>query len=174
MPAVVGGVSGRAYPGRGGAAIHMELRPPMSFILAQTGAFKRALKDGLPLLWEAFKGPMESFMNEQWATKGRGQWPPLAQATLDRKAGRYSPWPLIRTEELFNSISDPGQAMRIMGDSAEWATDVDYAGYHQDGTSHMPARQIIPDPFPVEWRQELERESVRWVDAIAAATMGRI
>lgn len=104
---------------------------------------------------------------EQWATGGRGAWPALSP---NSKPG---PALMVQSGDLLDSLTSPAAAeMGAM--SMSFGTDVFYAGFHQTGTEKMPARQVIPDPFPVESRRKLEREMVSWLNQVAADTWGRI
>jgi phage gpG-like protein len=99
----------------------------------------------------------------------------LAPSTLAEKARLGYPSDiLVRTGELRDSLTDPGRAMKIGATEATYGTDVFYAGYHQDGTTKMPQRQVIPLPLPPSLRQRLETAMVFWVDLVAARTFGRI
>lgn len=162
--------------GRSGAGGGVELRfvPPLSFIAKQAGAFGRQLRDLRPL-WERFEPVMSEIERRQFDTQGDGAWPALSDSTLRQKAARG--WPadtLVRTGDLKASLTDPGRAFTKGAMSAEWSTPVPYAGYHQDGTTKMPQRQVIPDPIRAEDRRKFEREMVRWIDEVSARTFGRI
>jgi phage gpG-like protein len=150
---------------RSGGGVTMQLVPPLSFILRQTGAFRAALMDLEPL-WQMFRPIMEQIEQEQFATEGHGEWPPLAESTLRQKSGGEM---LVQTGELkgsFSLTSSPKQAA--------WGTDVFYATFHQEGTEKMPMRQVIPDPFRAEDRRKLEVAMVSYINAAARSTFGRI
>jgi hypothetical protein len=143
----------------------------LEFIQRQSGAFSRALLTEMTMLWESFKPVMSGLEAEMWSSDGRGTWPPLAESTVRQKGHSTI---LVDTGALKASLIDPGTAMKISGTSAEWGTGIDYARYHQEGTSKMPMRQVIPDPFPADTRQQLETLQVAWIDLLAAKTWGRI
>ena len=167
---VTGG--GARLTGRGG--ITMELEPPIEFILQQTGRFRDSLLD-LEVLWEAFKPIMSEVERRQFDTHGDGSWPPLAETTLAQKEAHGWPSdPLVRTGDLKESLVDPGRAADSGPLHMNYGTDVPYAGFHQDGTSRMPQRQVIPDPFKVEDRRKLEVAMVTYINRAAAETFGRI
>lgn len=152
--------------------VHVELKPPVPFILRQTGAFRRAL-DHLEPLWNRFKPILGQIEAEQFATRGHGAWPGLAASTLAQKAAHgYPSDPLVRTGDLRASLVNPGMAAETSGDTLIYGTDVDYAGYHQDGTSKMPARKVID--LRADDRRRLEQETVAWIDDVARDTFGRI
>src|SRR5690242_17119804 len=93
-----------------GGGIRMELEPPISFILRQTGAFRDALLD-LEVLWDLFKPIMESIEEQQFSSSGEGAWPGLADSTLAQKEkGGWPSDPLVRTGDLKASLVDPGRA----------------------------------------------------------------
>jgi hypothetical protein len=164
--------SGVTYRRGGGITMHMD--PPVEFILKQTGRFQAALLD-LDPLWELFKPIMSDIEQRQFDTQGDGQWPPLADSTvLEKERLGFPADPLVRSGDLKDSLVNPDQAMRTGLMHAEWASDIPYAGYHQDGTSKMPQRQVIPDPFKVEDRRKLEAAMVTYVNEASRLTFGRI
>jgi phage gpG-like protein len=158
---------------RGSGGVKIAFQPPLEFILRQNTAFQRQLLI-LDDLWDRFKPLMSEFETEWFASEGEGSWPPLADSTLRQKTGSEM---LVETGTLKRSLTDAGQAARTTARTMEWATDVAYAGFHQTGgyvPGRPPQRQVIPDPFPVEWRREFERETVNYVNAAAARTWGRV
>ena len=157
---------------RGGVDIQLE--PPLSFILSQTGAFKAALLD-LQVLWDLFKPIMAEIEEQQFDTQGEGAWPGLAESTLaEKSAGGWPSDPLVRTGNLKESLVDPGRAAETGPMQMTWGSDVPYAIFHQTGTSKMPQRQVISDPFRVEDRRKLEVAMVTYVNTAARETFGRI
>jgi len=157
----------------GGAGVQIKVEPPIEFILKQTGAFRRALFD-FSSLWERFKPIMGEIEAEQFASSGRGAWPPLAESTVARKGHGEI---LVDTGALKASLLDPNEAMHIAGMSAWYGTEVEYAHWHQTGgtiAGRPPQRQVIPDPLPVDVRRRLETVQVAWINEIAARTVGRI
>jgi phage gpG-like protein len=152
----------------------MHFEPPVEFILQQTGAFQAALLD-LEVLWELFKPIMSEIEEQQFDSHGAGAWPSLSESTLEQKGrGGWPSDPLVRSGDLKNSLTDPGRAAQTGPTEMSYGTDVPYAGYHQDGTSKMPQRQVISDPFRVEDRRKLEVAMVTYINRAAAATFGRI
>lgn len=157
----------------GGGGVTIQLVPPIQFILRQTGAFQRALFD-FSGLFEAFKPVMAEIEQEQFSSHGHGAWPELAESTLRYKKGDGI---LRETNTLYDSLVDPNVAMRVGARSAEYGTSVDYAHWHQTGGTtpgRPPQRQVIPDPLPAGMRQRLEVVMIRWINEIAARTVGRI
>jgi phage gpG-like protein len=165
MPApVTGGVSA------GGGGVSIKLHPPIEFILRQHGEFSRRLQHLQPL-WDKFGEIMAEVEEEQWATGGHGAWPALAETS--------DPGPalMVQSGALLDSLTDPGSALRAQSMSAEYGTRIEYAHYHQVGgyiPGRPPQRQVIPDPFPAEARQKLERAMVTFLNDVAADTFGRI
>lgn len=97
-------------------------------------------KNMKPVLWEAQK-KLEMANAENFATGGLpvGGWAPRAGV---------NPWPLMmRTGNLMESLTNlVGPPNEINATSATFGTDVEYATFHQKGTSRMPARQIVFEP----------------------------
>jgi len=78
-------------------------------------------------------------------------WAELAESTLDK--GRAPP-PLTDTER-----HGPGMGVRVSaqrGAGIAITFDAPYAGYHQTGTKHMPARQPLPTGvMPATWNEAI-------------------
>jgi phage gpG-like protein len=154
--------------------VTIEIDPPLEFILQQTGRFQAALLDLEPL-WELVKPIAAQVEEDQFSTQGAGEWAPLAESTLARKeAGGWPSDPLVRTGDLKDSLINPGRAADTGPSHMIYGTDVDYAGFHQEGTSRMPARQVIPDPYRVEDRRKVEAAMVTYINQAARLTFGRI
>jgi len=78
-----------------------------------------------------------------------GGWKPLDASYAAWKAINFpgSP-PMVRTGRLFRSLTDlRGPANSIRPTSATFGTDVEYAKFHQYGTTKMAKRQIIFEPI---------------------------
>lgn len=89
-----------------------------------------------------------------------GGWAPLAPSTLLAKAQRgLDPRKLHATLALRRSLTSRGgdHVRRIYPDRMEVGTQVDYAIFHQHGTSRMPRRR------PVELRGSDRR---RWIKVL--------
>lgn len=86
-----------------------------------------------------------------------GGWAPLS--------ARYGAWksvhfpgtaPMVRTGNLFKSLSDlRGAPNEINKTSARFGTNIEYAKFHQYGTSRMPKRQVVYEPTRArsEWAE---------------------
>jgi phage gpG-like protein len=163
----------RSAVSRGGG-VSIQIEPPIEFILQQTGRFQAALLDLEPL-WELVKPVAASVEEDQFSSQGQGAWSPLAESTLARKeAGGWPMDPLVRTGDLKASLVDPGRAADTGPQHMVYGTDVGYAIFHQEGTSRMPQRQLIPDPYRVEDRRKIESAMVAYVNAASRLTFGRI
>lgn len=75
---------------------------------------------------------------------GTGGLPVGGWAPRQQPAG----WPLMmRTGKLVGSLTSlQGPPNRIGPFSAEFGTEVDYAHFHQGGTTKMPSRKIVFEP----------------------------
>jgi phage gpG-like protein len=154
------------------AGVNVRLSPPLSFIHAQAGEFRRAL-DNLEPLWDRFEHELSQIETERWDTRGYGGWAPLAESTVAQKAAHGFPLdPLIRTGELRDSLTDPNRAGDKGPKQFSYGTDVPYAEYHQEGTDRMPSRPVLE--IRLEDRRRLERETVSYVNEAAAKSWGRI
>lgn len=161
---------------RRGGGVEIVLRPPLEFILRQSGAFRRALLVLTPL-WERFEREMSAIEAERFDSEGYGEWPPLAESTIRDRARRgFAAGPILqRTRNLRDSLVDPARASRTTPRTMTWGTDVDYAIFHQDGGSipGRPPQRTVLD-LRVQDRRRLETQMVSWVNEIAARTWGRI
>lgn len=153
--------------------VRVRLEPPLSFIHAQSGAFRRELMNLEPL-WERFSTELSAIEQERFDTRGYGAWPELAASTLAQKAAHGFPLdPLIRTGALRDSLTDPGTAGADRGPKHfVWGTDIEYAQYHQDGTEKMPQRKVLE--IRTEDRRRLESQQVSWLNEVARRTWGRV
>jgi hypothetical protein len=156
-------------------AVTIELRPPVAFILKQSGAFRLALEDLQPL-WELFKPVMGQLEQELFDSQDDGAWPPLADSTLRQKAAAgYPPDPLVRTGDLMDSLVDPNRGALAEGpQEMTYGTEVEYAHWHQDGGSipgRPPQRPIID--LKVEGRRRLEQAMVIWLNEVSRLTWGQ-
>ena len=69
-----------------------------------------------------------------------GGWAPLTRSTVRRKAAHWGhKGPLRRTDDLLDNWR-----IRIDGRVGYLTSEVDYATFHQHGTSRMVARRILP------------------------------
>jgi len=164
----------------GPGIVSLTLRPPLQFIEAQLGEFRARLLD-MSGLWERFADVMEGTERARFATSGFGEWPPLAEKTIQYKYRHGFPlFPLIRTDALWASLTEREQAMRIMPQRMTWGTDIPYAKYHQGfqdeaGTPTDPGRPPVRKPLDLRVgdRRRLEAAMVAWINEIAAETIGR-
>jgi len=130
------------------------------------GIRDRAL-DGTPVLAVILED-MRQLEAQLFETEGYGEWAPLAQSTLERKAEQgYPPKILQATEWLMDSLTGSaaagGHVEHILEDELIYGTTVPYAVFHQMGTRFMPARP------PVDVR---EADVRRWTKLIQAYVFG--
>lgn len=98
------------------------------------------------------------WMSEQFSSEGQwgGEaWAPLSADYAAYKAERFPGKSiLIRTGALRRAASSPS---RLATPSSLTLSIVDpVIEYHQDGTTKMPARPVIPDTLPASAEAELE------------------
>lgn len=147
--------------------------------------------DDMGRLWGDIAAVMVSTEEEWFASTGQGSWPPLARTTVREKLRMGAPPdPLIRTGALFESLTDPAQAMQIgqgrstlgtfTGNAMTWGTSVtdergrEYAHYHQhshdvtgeplDYGLRPPERQVIPWPLPITTKEGIQQAANDFVD----------
>lgn len=164
---------------RTGGVVSLKLSPPLEFIGAQTGRFRHALDD-FSGLWARFAKSMTEIELERFATEGHGDWPPLAPATLiEKEREGFPPFPLIRTGELYQSLTDAARAARMDPRTMSWGTDVPYAKFHQGyrddagaptDPGRPPVRKVLD--LTVGDRRRLERDMVSWLNDVARQAFG--
>jgi phage gpG-like protein len=107
---------------------------------------QRRMKTFRPI-FNDIRSDLEEAWSKNFDTEGGhyGGWNPLSPKYA---LWRGSPGPiLIRTERLFNSVrSLHGAPNDIKDDEAFFGTNVEYAKFHQYGTTKMPKRPIIFEP----------------------------
>lgn len=88
-----------------------------------------------------------------------GGWAPLDKEYGSWKSRNFPGTPpMIRSGELFQSLGDlRGKANDIDKMEAQFGTDIEYAKFHQYGTSKMPKREIVFEPFGFaeKWGREM-------------------
>lgn len=157
---------------RAAGIVSLELSPPVEFIADQIGGFRDRLTDFTPL-WERFASVLEGIETDRFDTEGHGEWPELAPSTVREKTRLGFPLDiLVRTGKLKKSLTERELAMRLTPLSMSWGTDVEYAKYHQEGTTKMPQRKVLD--IDVADRRRLEAAMVGWIDQVAAESLGRI
>lgn len=76
-----------------------------------------------------------------------GGWAPLSPQYAAWKAMHFPAPPMQVTGRLFRSLTSlAGPANVITPTWAQFGTDIEYAKFHQYGTTKMPARQIVYEP----------------------------
>lgn len=92
-----------------------------------------------------FVDTLEETHQQHWAGRhspGGSSWPPLAASTIARKGHDQ---PLVLTSALVNAMTNrnaPGHVGEVMSRGLTYGTDIEYAGFHQDGTSRIPQREF--------------------------------
>lgn len=130
------------------------------------GIRDRAL-NGAPVL-AVIVEDMRRMEAQLFGTEGYGEWAPLAQTTLERKAEQgYPPQILQATEWLMDSLTGNlaagGHVEHVTESEILYGTTVPWAIYHQYGTRYMPARP------PVDVREE---DVKRWTKLVQAYVFG--
>ena len=91
-------------------------------------------------------------------------WAPLADSTVESKsAAGLDPRILHATLALRESLTTGADgSFTVVNDNGLWfGTSIDYAKFHQKGTSRMPQRKVIE--FNVANRRSFTREIQRYV-----------
>jgi hypothetical protein len=131
-------------------------------------AFGVAISD-LRGFWPSVVPLFISWMREQFAAEGAwggASWAPLTPRYAAWKAKKYPGRSILyATGDLRRAASSPG---RFATPSTLTLSIQDpKAGYHQDGTSKMPARPIIPGRLPMGALRELDQAADEWVGDVA-------
>jgi phage gpG-like protein len=95
--------------------------------------------------------------------RGGGSWKKLSPNTVRR----WGPHPILElTSTLRDSVTVPGapyQILEVSNDFIEFGTEVESAGFQQEGTRKMPARpflRFIPADF-TRWNNILVRHLIK-------------
>jgi phage gpG-like protein len=110
---------------------------------------ERRSKDFRPVLRWA-KREIEKANARNFAASGLpvGGWAPLDARYAAWKATNFPGRPIMevngRLADSLTRLDGPVNKIRLK--SAEFGTDVEYAKFHQYGTSRMPKRQIVYEP----------------------------
>lgn len=164
---------------RVGGVVSLSLTPPIDFIREQQGAFRARLAD-MSGLWRRFSLTMSKIETERFQSSGYGEWPPLAEATLvDKERHGFPFFPLIRTGDLYQSLTEPSRAAAFGPLEMSWGTDVPYAQYHQGsrddaGTPTDPGRPPVRKVLDIRVpdRRRLETDMVAWLNDISRQAFG--
>jgi len=135
--------------------IRMEIDCDAARVIARLEAMSVRSKTFRPVFRWA-RSELEKANAENFTTGGLpvGGWDP-------RK--RDYAWPLMRRSgKLFNSLTNLRGNPNVVTDMvATFGTNVEYAKFHQYGTSKMAARKIVFDP--TGFSQEAAHKAARWV-----------
>lgn len=123
--------------------------------LARLQAMQNRSVNFVPVFNEA-RGMLERANQENFTTGGlpSGGWKPRRD---------FYAWPLmIRTGKLFSSLANLRGAPNVVTPLyAQFGTRVEYAKFHQYGTTKMPARKIVFDP--PGFSREISEKAARYV-----------
>ena len=93
-----------------------------------------------------------------------GGWSPLSPRYGAWKATHFPGAPImVRTGALFRSLTNLRGAPNVIGKNfAVFGTDVEYAKFHQYGTTKMPARKLVFEPvgFSMELGRQIEQHII--------------
>lgn len=93
-----------------------------------------------------------------------GGWAPLEPSYSAWKATRFPGMPtMIRSGALFRSLTSiNSKDFEINDTTATFSTSIEYAKFHQYGTSKMPARKIVYEPvgFAKEFAEKAAKHVV--------------
>jgi len=99
---------------------------------------------------------LRKYMAENYTTQGLlvGGWAPLNPKYAAWKATHFpgAP-PMVRTGALFSSVAIVGPEIDAHDTWATYSTNVQYAKFHQYGTTKMPKREVLF--APEIWQEEL-------------------
>lgn len=144
----------------------------------------KAMKNRIGHLQQLLVGPILQDIRATFAAiwanagafAGMGPWPMLAESTLKRKPGRSAEI-LVASGDLREGFITPFAGSRGYGHTTqeggfvylEVGSNMEYADFHQTGTSRMPKRQIVPDQWPQE---DIDRWAQLGADFIVEGRLG--
>lgn len=125
--------------------------------------FSKRLKDLRPVMRGPINDSVVRMLKENMLGKGKyatPAWAPLKKSTILRKPPSKRDQPMRRTDALFRALSNKRSTNNKTEVKARsfkfWLTDrVGYSKFHQLGTGRLPIRQVIPDPVPATFVEEL-------------------
>jgi hypothetical protein len=128
-------------------------------------ALPNRMRNLRPLMQRGIAPAFNRMEKRHWDTSGAAfghPWAPLAESTIRAKArkGTLGLGILHDTNHLFRTVfqaRETDSRLRAIGAGLRFQANVavPYAIYHQVGTSHMPERQVIPDPLPDSFKREV-------------------
>ena len=92
-----------------------------------------------------------------------GGWKPLDASYASWKSTRFPGAPtMVQTGKLFNSLTSQNAAFSTMTNtSLTLGTNVEYAKFHQYGTTKMPKRKIVFEP--AGFTKKVNENAVSWM-----------
>lgn len=123
----------------------------MCEVLPETYTFRdeiigiKARADTVEIAFEAVVESFHAIESQRFLADGPG-WEALSPNTEIRKSnGNWGSKMMVRTGDLFASLANGAEGYEtIMTNiSVTMETTIPYAGYHQTGTEHMPARELV-------------------------------
>lgn len=138
------------YDGHGRTRITIEVDIDADAVLDRLEKMKERSKKMKPVFFWA-KRELELKYAANFALNGlpSGGWSPLSPKYASWKSARVPAAPLmVRSGRLFRSVTEleDSQVNVIRDNGAEFGTSVEYAKFHQYGTSKMAKRRVIFTP----------------------------
>lgn len=131
-------------------AVSIEVNVDMADAMARLKAMQIRSQDFTKvLLWS--RDELEKSNAANFAANGLPSgraWSPLDPGYARWKSANFPGRPtMVRTGRLFRSLTSMKDSPSfIRRDVAEFGTNVEYAKFHQYGTSKMPKRQVVFEP----------------------------
>lgn len=117
--------------------------------IARLKVMKKRANNVMPVLWRA-KDWLGDANSQNFSLGGvpSGGWSPLDPQYASWKSSRHPGAGLmVKTGRLFNSLSSlSGPPNLVESMSATFGTKVEYAKFHQYGTSKMAQRKVVYEP----------------------------
>ncbi len=147
--------------------VEVEAVVRVSKSIQQLNELPERLKNLRPVMVGAVAPLANQMLLRHWESKGAAfghTWAPLAPSTIATRArkGTLAKGILRDTDHLFRAIfreraADSRLSSAPGGYRLRLDTRIPYAIYHQVGTSNMPDRQVIPDPLPRSFVQDVKK-----------------
>ena len=124
----------------------------------------KAVSDNKKFLTDVASPEIKKEVTRVFTSKGFGGWPPLAPSTLryKRRYG-YPSDPLVRTGEMKDDMTNLS-GVTITSNRLIYESSTPYAGYHEYGTSRIPARPVfglarvkLEQTLPMEYSRYISR-----------------
>lgn len=127
--------------------------PGLSVKVRGAAATVRALQDlgergaDVSPAWPQIYDVLVASTKRHWASRGGRKWAPMAKITRETKTRKHIDMRLMRQSgKLYESLTKEGHRRQLVESdktTLHYGTNIFYAKFQQQGTGHIPARDLI-------------------------------